>query len=108
MLRRMAEAIYGEVDPTRVYFVGPVQEVTQVDGGYLLSLPLPFVEQGDINLTRSGDGLIVHIGNRKRNMILPRALLNLEVLGARYEKDKLVITFGEEEPRSQGARQKRR
>jgi arsenite-transporting ATPase len=108
MLRRMALAIYGDVDPTRVYFVGPVQEVQKADGGYRLSLPLPFMDEGDINLTRSGDELIVHIGNHKRNIILPRALVSLEVQTARYENDKLVITFGEEEQRSKELRRERR
>ena len=108
MLRRMAQAIYGDVDPTRVYFVGPVHEVQKVDGGYVMSLPLPFVERGDINLTRSGDELIVHIGNRKRNIILPRALVSLDVLSARYEQAKLVIAFGEEEQRSKRLRSERR
>jgi arsenite-transporting ATPase len=73
-----------------------------------LSLPLPFMDEGDIDLTRSGDELIVHIGNRKRNIILPRALVSLDVLGARYEKDKLVITFGEEEQRGEKLRRERR
>jgi arsenite-transporting ATPase len=98
MLRRMAQAIYGDVDPTKVYYQGEVQAVEKEDGCYLLSLPLPFVEKGDIDLTRSGDELIVHIGNRKRNITLPRALASLDVLGARYEKDRLVIAFGENEP----------
>jgi len=97
MLRRMAQAIYGEDDPTKVYFVGQAQRVEKKDGCYRLSLPLPFVGKGDINLTRSGDELIVHIGNRKRNIILPRALAGLDVLGARYVQDRLVMTFGEDE-----------
>jgi arsenite-transporting ATPase len=108
MLGRMAQAIYGDVDPTKVYFVSPVQEVQKADGGYRLSLPLPLVEQGDINLTRSGDELIVHIGNHKRNIILPRALVSLDVLSARYEEDKLVITFGKEEQRSKRVHRERR
>jgi len=62
-----------------------------------LSILLPFVEKGDIHLTRSGDELIVHIGNRKRNIILPRALVNLNVLGARYKEDMLVVTVGKDE-----------
>ena len=94
MLRRMAQAIYGHDDPTKVYFVGQTQRVEKEDGHYRLSLPLPFVEKGNINLTRSADELIVHIGNRKRNIILPRALVSLDVLGARHEEDMLVVTFG--------------
>jgi arsenite-transporting ATPase len=108
MLRRMAQAIYGDVDPTKVYFVGPVQDVQKADSGYLLSLPLPFVERGDIQLTRSGDELIVHIGNHKRNIILPRALVSLEVQGAKYQQDKLVIRFGEDKQPAGRSRSERR
>ncbi|MEA3345339.1 MAG: ArsA family ATPase [Chloroflexota bacterium] len=97
MLRRMAQAIYGEDDPTKIYLVGQVHKVEKREGRYLLSIPLPFLEKGEIDLTRSGDELIVHIGNRKRNIILPRALMSLDVLGARYEEDRLIVTFGKDE-----------
>jgi arsenite-transporting ATPase len=95
MLRRMAESIYGERDPAEVFFVGQTHTVEKKDGLYLLSIPLPFVGKEDIQLTRSAEELIVHIGNKKRNIILPRALIPLDVLGARHEKDTLVVRFGE-------------
>ena len=66
------------------------------DDRYLLNIRLPFVEKGDIDLTHSGDELIVHIGNRKRNIILPRALTRLNVLGAEYDEDTLVVAFGKD------------
>jgi arsenite-transporting ATPase len=97
MLRRMAESIYGDDDPTKIYFVGRTHGVEKKDGRYILSLPLPFVEKQDLQLTRSGDELIVHIGNRKRNLILPRVLASLEVQSARFDGDTLMITFGEDE-----------
>ena len=95
MLRRMAESIYGERDPAEVFFVGQTHTVEKKDSLYLLSIPLPFVGKEDIQLTRSAEELIVHIGNKKRNIILPRALVPLDVLGARHEKDTLVVRFGE-------------
>lgn len=94
MLRRMAEALYGDDDPTEVGFTGQAHEVVKRDDRYLLKIFLPFVEKRDIQLTRSEDELVVHIGNQKRNIILPRALVSLDVLGARYEEDRLVVTFG--------------
>ena len=95
MLRRMAASVFGEnVDPTRIFFVGNSQAVTLENGVYKLSLPLPFVERNQIKLTRSlADELIVHIGNWKRNLSLPRALANLAVSGAKYEEDRLVVSF---------------
>jgi arsenite-transporting ATPase len=97
MLRRMAESIYGDGDPTGVYFVGQTHSVEKKDGRYILRLPLPFVGKQELQLTRSGDELIVHIGNRKRNLILPRVLASLEVQSAKFDEDTLVITFGEDE-----------
>ncbi|MCR4406251.1 MAG: TRC40/GET3/ArsA family transport-energizing ATPase [Anaerolineae bacterium] len=98
MLRRMAEAIYGEDDPTRFYYVGQTQQVLKQDGTYQLRIPLPFVRKEDIQLIRSsGDELIVRIGNHKRNILLPHVLATLEVQKARQEGDWLVITFQEEE-----------
>ncbi len=97
MLRRMAESIYGDSDPTEIAFVGQTHSVDKKDGRYVLSLLLPFVEKENLQLTRSGDELIVHIGNRKRNLILPRVLVSLDVQGARFDEDTLVITFGADE-----------
>ena len=50
----------------------------------------------------SGDELSVHIGNRKRDLILPQALVSLDVLGARYTEDTLAVTFGSKEVALQG------
>jgi arsenite-transporting ATPase len=94
MLRRMGEALYGGQDPTLVMYSGQTQEVRKVNGSYELRLSLPFVEKSDIKLTRSmQDELIVHIGNWKRNIALPRVLTGLPVQGARYEEKHLVVYF---------------
>jgi arsenite-transporting ATPase len=95
MLRRMAEATYDDrVDPTAIFYVGKPQEVTKENGVYKLSLPLPLVERNQIRLSRSmADELIIHIGNWKRNLSLPRTLSGRPVIGAKYEGDRLVVLF---------------
>lgn len=94
MLRRMGLALYGAGDPAAVMYRGRSQEVVKVNGTYQLRLPLPFVEKSAIKLTRSlSDELIVHIGNWKRNIALPRVLAGLPVQGARYEDKDLVVIF---------------
>lgn len=98
MLARMADAIYGEDDPTQVYYVGQAQQVLKENGLYLLRIPLPFVPKEEIQLTRvSGDELVVRIGNHKRNILLPHALATLQVERAKREGDWLMIFFQEEE-----------
>ncbi len=93
MLRRMAEAIYGEEDPAKVFYLGARQRVESRGAGYDLRLPLPLAERGAVQLTRVGDELIVRLGNQKRNIILPRALWNLEVGKATFEDGELVLSF---------------
>jgi arsenite-transporting ATPase len=93
MLRRMADAVYNSDDPIKVYFVGNPQRVEKRNGTYILNLRLPFVTKDEIQLTRSNDELIVHIGNWKRNLILPHVLIDLEIDQARFEGNALVLTF---------------
>jgi arsenite-transporting ATPase len=98
MLRRMGAALYDAQDPTTIYYAGQSQEVVKTNGVYQLRLPLPFVEKSEIKLTRSmHDELIVHIGNWKRNIALPRVLAGLPVQGARYEERDLVVLFRAQE-----------
>ena len=94
----MGDALYGEVDPTGLSHPGPPQEVFKVKGASQLRLPLPFIEKSDIKLTRSmHDELIVHIGNWKPNIALPRVLTGLPVQGPRHEESDLVILFKSQE-----------
>ncbi len=97
MLERFGEALYGESDPTRVYFQGQTQDIRQEDGSYILTLMLPFSSKEEIRLSQVGDELIVHVGNQKRNIILPRALVGLESQGAKLEGDRLTVRFARPE-----------
>ncbi len=94
MLRRMAAAIYEEQDPTQIFYSGRTQVIEKAGDGYRLIQPLPFVAKEEIQLARAADELIVRIGNQKRNLILPRALVGLRVLSAKHEDNLLTITFG--------------
>jgi arsenite-transporting ATPase len=94
MLREMAAALFGERDPTEVLYVGEEQRVVKLDDGYQLTIPLPFVSGEEIELTRSShDELIVHIGNRKHLLSLPRSLAALHVESAKQQEGTLRVTF---------------
>ena len=96
MLEKVAAALYGDEDPTRLFVRGPVQEVLSEDGRYVLTIALPFVTKEELSLVRNADELVVHAGNFKRNIILPHLLQTLPALGAKFEGNKLRISFGEE------------
>jgi arsenite-transporting ATPase len=93
MLKVMGEALFADQDPSKIFFRGRAQEIEKENGGYVLTLPLPFVTKGDISLRRSGDELIVRAGMYKRNIILPQTLVGLSIKGAKFEGDKLRIRF---------------
>ena len=59
----------------------------------MLRLPLGFAEKGQVDVTLVGDELILQVGSYKRNIIVPRALAQQEVRGARLEDGELRITF---------------
>lgn len=94
MLRRMAEAMYEDRDPTELFYKGKIQTVEKLDGQYQMELALPFTEKETIDLTRSGAQLVISVGNFRRNLILPRALVDLEVKQAKMKEQRLVVTFG--------------
>jgi len=97
MLRRLATALFGEGDPSRIFFRGQTHRIEETDEGYVLAVPLPFVEKRDISLLRKGDELTVQVGSYRRSFILPRALMGLETQGAKFEGDVLRIRFGRDE-----------
>jgi len=99
MLRRAAEAAFGEQDPSRVLHRGRLYEVRKAEGAYQMLLSLPLANKEDIDLVRKRDELIVRVGNHKHNLLLPDTLARLPVAGAKYEGDDLVITFASEPER---------
>ncbi len=93
MLRSMAEALYGEDDPTTVFFRGQVQDIQKEDKHYVLTLTLPFTTKQEISLMQSGDELTIQVANFRRNVILPHILLGLPISEAKLDEGKLRIKF---------------
>lgn len=96
MLRKMADALYNNDDPSQVFFKGQVQQIEKRDGYYVLSLALPFVTRSDISITRNKDELYLQVGAYRRNLVLPHRLAALPVASAQFEGGKLNIVFGDE------------
>lgn len=93
LLEEIAGTVYGGQDPTQLFFSQRPIQIEKVDGRYILSLNLPFVEKQDLDLTQKGEELIVKAGAFKRNILLPRILLHHSIQGAKFEGERLYITF---------------
>ncbi|ACB00167.1 MULTISPECIES: TRC40/GET3/ArsA family transport-energizing ATPase [Cyanophyceae] len=92
-LERLKETLYGEEDPTQVYYKEDTVRMIQGDGGYSLELYLPGIPKEQIQLNKTGDELNIRIGNHRRNLVLPQALAALKPSGAKIEEDFLKIKF---------------
>ncbi|HNS06042.1 MAG TPA: TRC40/GET3/ArsA family transport-energizing ATPase [Candidatus Saccharicenans sp.] len=98
-LKRLAEVgeyLYRGDDPTRVFFEGQPIDIEQEDGCYTLTMKLPFISKADVSLLRSGDELVITIGNQRRSVILPQALLERQVKEAKFDSGELKVIFEEE------------
>jgi len=92
-LEEIGHQLYKGDDPTRILFEGKTMSIDREDAGYMLTLPLPFINKGDVSLIRSGDELIFTIGNQRHSIILPQILLPYELKGAKLDEGRLCIRF---------------
>jgi arsenite-transporting ATPase len=93
LLEEIAQEVYDDRDPTELFFSQKPIQIEKVDGRFILSLNLPFVEKEALDLTQKGEELIVRAGSFKRNILLPRILLHHSIQGAKFEGERLRITF---------------
>jgi arsenite-transporting ATPase len=96
MLERMSTEIFKGHDPVSINYNTRTQQVDKEGEEYVLSIYMPFTDKKDLNLNQKGDELIIKVGNTKRNITLPRTLLNFNIVSAKFEDDILKIRFGGE------------
>ena len=94
MLNRMGQELFTERSPIEIYYNTQTQQVSKDEDGYLLKIYMPFVDKKELSLNQKGEELIIRGANLKRNIILPRTLLNYQVTGAKFDDDTLKIRFG--------------
>ena len=94
-LDRLKEILYGDEDPSQVYYKENTIKVIQEKDYYSLELYLPGIPKEQIQLNKTGDELNVRIGNHRRNLVLPQALAALNPTGAKMEEDYLKIRFSD-------------
>jgi arsenite/tail-anchored protein-transporting ATPase len=93
VLREFAKAIYADADPTSFFYRGRPYSVIRSDGEYRLKVELPFTTKDQISLSRHADELVIDLGDWRRTLVLPRALIDAPALGAAFEDHVLQIRF---------------
>jgi len=92
-LEKLGRLIYGDRDPSEVFYKDKPFEIYEQDGSFVLKLHLKEVPKEKLEVFHFGDELSIKIGNFKKHFFMPRALINKEVKSARINAPYLEITF---------------
>jgi arsenite/tail-anchored protein-transporting ATPase len=92
-LLALGETVYGADDPLapRPVPAGPV--VTRSGSGYELTMPLPYVRRSEVRLARSGDELVVTVGDQLRRLVLPPVLRRCIAVGGSAADGAVRVRF---------------
>ena len=94
-LAELGRALFADADPSAFLYRGRPYSVQREDGGYTLSVELPFATKDEVSLSRSADELLLQVGAWRRNLVLPRLLLDAPTQGARMDDRVLKVRFAE-------------
>ena len=97
-LRRFADALYDDEDPTARFGSREPIAVRRRDDHLVLELELPFTERDDLEVGRTGEELLVRVGPYRRSLVLPDALRRRAVTGAELRDGRLTVSFGDRAP----------
>ena len=92
-LAELAGQVYGDADPIAVVDTPDPLTVKRVGDDFELSIALPLVAKGDVDLARRLDELVVTVGPHRRVLSLPSALRRCNVSGAHFEPGRLKVAF---------------
>lgn len=95
-LKKLAEMLFGEEDPTRIYSTEKPMEIYGEGEEYVLALRLPFSMKDEVELYRSSDSLLIKVGAYKRSISLPYTLMKGEIHRAEFRDGRLLVRFRKE------------
>ncbi len=90
-LDELAEEIYGDRDPTEVFYKEKPFKILKEGDETIISFKVPFISKEDLKLMKRGDELIIVAGQWKRILFLPQSLALKEPVGAKLINGELRI-----------------
>ncbi len=90
-LEVLSDLIYGEKDPSGVFFKEKPYEIYSENEHYVVKIRAPFVSRESVSLIKGEDSLVVRVGNFKSHIMLPRKLRGLEPAKAKIEEGYIYI-----------------
>jgi arsenite/tail-anchored protein-transporting ATPase len=104
MLRQLGAAVFGTTDPTEFFYRGRPYTVRRENDRFVLEIELPFTSREEVHLSRFGDELVVAVGSWRRNLILPRVLVDAQTIGGGFRDHTLRIEFAAAEAATAGSK----
>jgi len=93
-LDEMADMIFGDSDPTRIFSTEKPMEIFSEGNEDILAVKLPFSEKGEVELYKASDDvLIIQVGHYKRSVTLPYALMKSDRMRAEFRDGRLLVRF---------------
>ena len=92
-LTALGAQLYGDGDPAADVDGAAMVDVVRTADGFELSLALPLARRDELQLSRSGDELVVTVAGHRRVLALPSALRRCLVVGAVLRDGRLLVLF---------------
>lgn len=89
----LGRQVYGERDVTGFMRADPPVSFSKTGGRMVVSLHLPFVAKGEVELNKVGDELVVEVGMVRRHLSLPASFAGAAPSRASFNGDRLEIEF---------------
>ena len=102
-LRRLADDLYGDRDPSLLYRADPPLTFGAEGNDLVVSLRLPHAAGADLDLRRRGSELILTVGGWRRTVLLPDSFAGRPVVKAALSGSQLRIVFGAPAPNVAGS-----
>lgn len=97
MLRKNGELLFGNEDPSQIYYRGKAITFATEENSLRMTVKVPFTEKDDFDLERHGDQLTIKVKNPVgyiANIVpLPTAALTMKLVKAKLNGDELNVLF---------------
>jgi arsenite-transporting ATPase len=93
LLREIGSTLYATEQPTDFFYTEQPLSITAEGSAYLLRINLPFGEPGNLSVKRVQDEVVIQLGNRRKNLFLPRFLAYYTLESHTLTDGKLALRF---------------
>jgi len=92
-LRGLARDVFGEQDPAALFTRARPIRLRKQAGRTVMAIDLPGVTKEEIDVTATGDELLVRVRDAARRIALPASVAGCEIATVRFRDDVLEVVF---------------